>query len=100
MAIAKPAPDPLPAEVASTRAAPRCRSRILVDVHVAGRIERAAIADVSPSGARIVGPVLRLEPGTPVEIHYAAAKGVAPKPLRGEFVRTTEDGFAIRILSD
>lgn len=100
MAAPKSSSAPSPSEVDPPRAAPRCRSRILVEIHVAGRVESGAIADVSPSGARIVGPVLALAPGTPVEVRYLAAKGMAPKPVRGEFVRTTEDGFAIRILRD
>ncbi|MBM4337735.1 MAG: PilZ domain-containing protein [Deltaproteobacteria bacterium] len=100
MAAPKNSAAPNPSGFDSPRAAPRCRSRILVEILVAGRVERGAIADVSPSGARIVGPVLSLAPGTPVEVRYLAAKGIAPKPLRGEFVRTTEDGFAIRILRD
>lgn len=100
MAVPKSSSAPSPSDVDSLRAAPRCRSRILVEIRVAGRIESGAIADVSPGGARIVGPRLALEPGTPVEIRYLAAKGAAPKPVRGEFVRATEDGFAIRILRD
>jgi hypothetical protein len=67
-------------------------------VLVEGRIERAAIADVSASGARIVGPRLELVPGTPLEIRYAAVGCDAPRPLRAEFVRATADGFAIAIV--
>jgi len=98
MAAAKPAPGSPRAKVFDPLAAPRCRSRIPVEVHVAGRVEHAAIADLSPTGARIVGPALALEPGTRLEIRYAAVKGVSPRPLRAEFVRATDDGFAIRIV--
>ena len=98
MSTGKPARAPRRAKRFDSEAAPRNRSRIPVEVHVAGRIERAAIADLSPSGARIVGPMLALEPGTPLEIRYKAVAGVAPKPVHAEFVRATEDGFAVRIL--
>jgi hypothetical protein len=94
----KPARRPSRAKRFDTEAAPRNRSRILVEVHVAGRVERAAIADLSPSGARIVGPALELAPGTPVEIRYQAVAGIAPKPVHAEYVRATEDGFAVRIV--
>ncbi len=97
MAKAKPARRTRAPKAYDPAAAPRCRSRILVEVHVAGRVERAAIADVSASGARIVGPRLDLAPGTKLEIHYEAVGGAAPRPLRAEFVRGTEDGFAISI---
>lgn len=100
MAPAKPAPGSTNAEDSAPRAAPRCRARIPVEVHYAGRVEHAAIADVSATGARIVGLALALEPGTLLEIRYAAVRGVAPKPFRAEFVRATDDGFAIRIVSD
>jgi hypothetical protein len=100
MAAPKPDPKSPRAGVFDSKALPRCRSRILVQVHVAGRVESAAIVDLSPTGARIVGPALALEPGTPVEIHYPAVKGVSPMRLRGEFVRATADGFAIRIVRD
>ena len=98
MTTAKSDPGTPRANAFNPAALPRCRSRIPVEVHVAGRIERAAIADLSPTGARIVGLALALEPGTPVEIHYPAVKGVSPKPLRAEFVRATVDGFAVRIV--
>jgi hypothetical protein len=79
-------------------AAPRCRSRIPVEVHVAGRVEAATIADLSASGARLVGTPLRVARGTPLEIRYRAFAGSAPKPLRAEYIRATDDGFAVRIL--
>jgi len=79
-------------------AAPRCRSRIPVEVHVEGRVQRAAIADLSASGARLVGAALDVARGTPLEIRYRAFAGAAPRPLRAEYVRATEDGFAVRIL--
>ena len=84
--------------VFDSEAAPRCRSRIPVEVHVAGRIERAAIADLSASGARLVGAPLAVPRGTPLEIRYKAFAGSAPRPLRAEYIRATEDGFAVRIL--
>jgi hypothetical protein len=91
--VAKPA-----APAFDSDAAPRCRSRIPVEVHVEGRVERATIADLSASGARLVGAPLRVARGTPLEIRYKAFAGSAPRPLRAEFVRATEDGFAVRIL--
>jgi len=100
MAAPKPDPDVPTPKAFDDTALPRCRSRIPVEVHVAGKTHSAAIADLSPTGARIVGPALSLEPGTPVEIHYPAVRGVSPVPLRGEFVRATADGFALRIVRD
>ncbi|HXX47345.1 MAG TPA: PilZ domain-containing protein [Myxococcota bacterium] len=76
-------------------AAPRCRSRIPVEIDIAGRRERGAIADMSASGARIVGVHTDLPPGTPLEIRYASVS--APVLLSAEIVRVTEDGFAVRI---
>ena len=85
-------------KVLASDAAPRCRSRIPVEVHVDGRIERAAIADLSASGARLVGAALRVARGTPLEIRYRAFAGSAPRPLHAEYIRATDDGFAVRIL--
>jgi len=76
-------------------AAPRCRSRIPVEIEVGGRRERGAIADMSASGARIVGVQLDLAPGTPVAIRYGSA--TAPILLAAEMVRSTPDGFAVKI---
>jgi len=76
-------------------AAPRCRSRIPVEVEANGRREHGAIADMSASGARIVGIKLDLPPGTPVAIRYGSA--TAPILLAAEMVRTTADGFAVKI---
>ena len=76
-------------------AAPRCRSRIPVEVEAGGRRERGAIADMSASGARIVGVQLDLPPGTPVAIRYGSA--TAPILLAAEMVRSTPDGFAVKI---
>jgi len=75
-------------------AAPRCRSRIPIEIEVAGRRERGAIVDLSSTGARIVGIAVNLPPGTPLRIRYAS--GVAP--VSAEVVRATGDGFAVRIL--
>jgi hypothetical protein len=77
-------------------AAPRCRSRIPVEIEIAGRLERGAIADMSASGARIVGVPLDLPPGTPLQIRYAS--GSSPMLLAAELVRCTADGFAVKIL--
>ena len=76
-------------------AAPRCRSRIPVEIEAGGRRERGAIADMSASGARIVGVQLDLPPGTPVAIRYGSA--TAPILLATELVRSTADGFAVKI---
>ena len=76
-------------------AAPRCRSRIPVEIEAGGRRERGAIADMSASGARIVGVRLDLPPGTPVSIRYGSA--TAPILLAAEMVRATADGFAVKI---
>jgi hypothetical protein len=78
-----------------TDAAPRCRSRIPVEIEAGGRRERGAIADMSASGARIVGVRLDLPPGTPVSIRYGSA--TAPILLATELVRATADGFAVKI---
>ena len=75
-------------------AAPRCRSRIPVDIQVGGRCERGAIVDMSSSGARIVGVALELAPGTPLEIRYPSGTTL----MSAEVVRATDDGFAVRIL--
>ena len=82
-------------KVMDLTAAPRCRSRIPVEVEVGGRRQRGAIADMSASGARIVGIQLNLPPGTPVAIRYGSA--TAPILLAAEMVRATADGFAVRI---
>jgi hypothetical protein len=84
-----------PAQHVDDAAAPRCRSRIPVEIEIAGRRERGAIADMSASGARIVGVRTDLPPGTPLEIRYASVS--APVLLSAEIVRLTEDGFAVRI---
>jgi hypothetical protein len=97
-AVRKAAAKKPATKVFDSDAAPRCRSRIPVEVHVGGRIERATIADLSASGARLVGAPLEVARGTPLEIRYRAFAGSAPKPLRAEYIRATEDGFAVRIL--
>jgi hypothetical protein len=84
-----------PVQFVDDMAAPRCRSRIPVEIDIAGRRERGAIADMSASGARIVGVRTDLPPGTPLEIRYASVS--APVLLSAEIVRLTEDGFAVRI---
>jgi len=95
-AIALPPPAPKPIKFMDLEAAPRCRSRIPVEIDVHGRRERGAIADMSASGARIVGVTLDLPPGTPLQIRYAS--GSAPVLLAAEIVRRTDDGFAVKIL--
>ena len=95
-AIPLPPPAPKPVKIIDTDAAPRCRSRIPVEIDVHGRRERGAIADMSASGARIVGVKLDLPPGTPLQIRYAS--GTAPMLIAAEIVRRTEDGFAVKIL--
>lgn len=75
-------------------AAPRCRSRIPVEVDIGGRRERGAIVDMSSSGARIVGIQMDLAPGTPLQIRYSSGT-VA---VAAEFVRGTDDGFAVKLL--
>ena len=82
-------------KVIDTTAAPRCRSRIPVEIEVGDRREHGAIADMSASGARIVGVRLDLPPGTPVAIRYGSA--TAPILLAAEMVRPTADGFAVKI---
>jgi hypothetical protein len=84
-------------KVVDTTAAPRCRSRIPVEIEAGGRRERGAIADMSASGARIVGVQLDLPPGTPVSIRYGSA--TAPILLNTEMVRATADGFAVKMLN-
>ena len=95
-AIALPPPAAKPIKFIDTDAAPRCRSRIPVEIDVQGRRERGAIADMSASGARIVGMKLDLPPGTPLQIRYGS--GTAPMLLAAEIVRQTDDGFAVKIL--
>lgn len=85
-----------PIKFIDTTAAPRCRSRIPVEVDIAGRRERGAIADMSASGARIVGIHVDLAPGTPLQIRYGSS--TAPVLLTAKLVRSTDDGFAVRIL--
>jgi hypothetical protein len=89
-------PPAKPIKFLDLEAAPRCRSRIPVEIDVHGRRERGAIADMSASGARIVGVQLDLPPGTPLQIRYAS--GTAPMLLAAEVVRRTDDGFAVKIL--
>ena len=95
-AFAVAAPPAKPIKFMDMDAAPRCRSRIPVEIDVQGRREHGAIADMSASGARIVGVQLDLPPGTPLQIRYAS--GTAPILLAAEIVRATEDGFAVKIL--
>ncbi len=83
-----------PTEFFEDLAAPRCRSRIPIEIEVAGRRERGAIVDMSSTGARIVGIAMKLPPGTPLQLRYAS--GIAP--VAAEIVRATGDGFAVRIL--
>jgi len=90
-----PKPAQKPVQLVDDMAAPRCRSRIPVEIDLGGRRERGAIADMSASGARIVGVRTDLPPGTPLEIRYASVS--APVLLSAEIVRLTEDGFAVRI---
>ncbi|HTO69310.1 MAG TPA: PilZ domain-containing protein [Myxococcota bacterium] len=85
-----------PAKFIDDSAAPRCRSRIPVEIDIAGRRERGAIADMSASGARIVGVKVDLPPGTPLDIRYASV--TSPVLLQAEIVRLTDDGFAVKIL--
>src|SRR5262249_24113069 len=95
-AIPLPPPAAKAVDFLDSTAAPRCRSRIPVEIDVHGRRERGAIADMSASGARIVGVRLNLPPGTPLQIRYAS--GAAPVLLAAEIVRQTADGFAVKIL--
>ncbi|HTO09881.1 MAG TPA: PilZ domain-containing protein [Myxococcota bacterium] len=95
-AIPLPPPRPKIIKFMDLEAAPRCRSRIPVEIDVHGRRERGAIADMSASGARIVGVQLDLPAGTPLQIRYAS--GTAPILLAAEVVRRTADGFAVKIL--
>jgi hypothetical protein len=95
-AIPLPPPAPKTIKFIDVDAAPRCRSRIPVEIDVHGRRERGAIADMSASGARIVGVQLDLPVGTPLSIRYAS--GTAPILLAAEVVRRTDDGFAVKIL--
>jgi PilZ domain-containing protein len=90
------APPVVPFKFMDLDAAPRCRSRIPVEVEIAGRRESGAIADMSASGARIVGVRVDLPAGTPLQIRYAS--GTSPVLLSAELVRVTEDGFAVKIL--
>jgi hypothetical protein len=85
------------AKTVDMTAAPRCRSRIPVEIEAGGRRERGAIADMSASGARIVGVRLDLPPGTPISIRYGSA--TAPILLSTEMVRATADGFAVKMLN-
>jgi len=94
-APAKPKPGKAKAKVIDMTAAPRCRSRIPVEIEVGGRRERGAIADMSASGARIVGIQLKLPRGTPLAIRYGSA--TAPILLAATMVRATADGFAVKI---
>jgi hypothetical protein len=91
---ARSAPPARSPKVVDSWAAPRCRSRIPVEIDIAGRCERGAIADMSSSGARIVGIRLDVAPGTPLRIRYAS--GTAP--MTAEVVRATDDGFAVKII--
>jgi hypothetical protein len=86
-----------PEKTVDTTAAPRCRSRIPVEIEAGGRRERGAIADMSASGARIVGVQLDLPPGTPISLRYGSA--TAPILLSTEMVRPTADGFAVKMLN-
>ncbi len=83
-----------PSKVMDLSAAPRCRSRIPVEVEYGGRRQNGAIVDFSASGARIQGVHLDLAPGTTIAIRYSPNTS----PVTAEFVRVTEDGFAAKIL--
>jgi PilZ domain-containing protein len=89
-------PPTKPFKMMDLEAAPRCRSRIPVEIDIDGRREHGAIVDMSASGARLVGVQVDLPPGTPLQIRYAS--GTAPILLAAEIVRATEDGFAVKIL--
>ncbi|HTO56075.1 MAG TPA: PilZ domain-containing protein [Myxococcota bacterium] len=93
---ARMAPPAVPFKFLDLDAAPRCRSRIPVEIEIAGRRESGAIADMSASGARIVGVKLDMPAGTPLQIRYAS--GTSPVLLSAELVRLTDDGFAVKIL--
>jgi hypothetical protein len=83
-----------PAKVLDLGAAPRCRSRIPVEVEYGGRRQNGAIVDFSASGARISGVHLDLPPGTALAIRYSPNTS----PVTAHFVRVTEDGFAAKIV--
>ena len=83
-----------PMKIFDESAAPRCRSRIPIEIQVGGRLECGAIVDMSSTGARIVGIALDLPPGTPLQIRYPSGSVLAA----AEVVRATPDGFAVRLL--
>ena len=75
MPAAQKAMPAQPVKMFDVDAAPRCRSRIPVEIDIDGRIERGAIADMSASGVRIVGPQVTLPAGKLVQIRFGAGDG-------------------------
>ena len=54
--------------------------------------------DISKSGARIEEVSRLVEPGTTLTLRFSFFAGSFDVPLRGETVRTTDWGFAVRFI--
>ena len=59
---------------------------------------RGLLHDISSSGARIEEASLRLKPGTVVRLTLPLIGEFEPVQVRGEVVRETETGFAVRFV--
>ncbi len=76
----------------------RYELRIPVDYQSSGRQGKGLLWDISASGARVEQASLSVELGTEVTLMLAFLPGATPVALRGEIVRQTESGFALKFL--
>jgi hypothetical protein len=56
---------------------------------------RGVIADLSTTGARIVGLAQRPEPGTEVRLRFSLLDGAKPVLVKATVVRHTKTGYAV-----
>ncbi len=76
----------------------RYELRIPVDYQSSGRQGTGLLWDISTSGARIEQAPVSVQVGTEVTLLLAFLPGATPVSLRGEVVRQTKSGFAVKFL--
>ncbi len=70
--------------------------RIPVDYEISSSQGKGLLWDISTSGARVEQASLAVELGTEITLMLAFFPGATPVSLRGEIVRQTESGFALK----
>ncbi len=76
----------------------RYELRIPVDYQSSGSQGKGLLWDISTSGARIEQASVSMQLGTEITLMLAFLPGATPVSLRGEVIRQTESGFAVKFL--